>query len=100
MQLKPQPAARARWAGAANFDYAEEHRGGRLLIQRASSETMREGLPGHGAPKRIPDARRGGSKTSCNPKPTDHFPGTVQNLPTRSRKAVTEVRAAQNEGGS
>ena len=32
---------------------------------------MREGLPGHGAPKRIPDARRGGSKTSCNPKPTD-----------------------------
>ena len=42
----------------------------------------------------------GGSKTSCNPKPTDHFPGTVQNLPTRSRKAVTEVRAAQNEGGS
>ena len=27
MQLKPQPAARARWAGAANFDYAEEHRG-------------------------------------------------------------------------
>ena len=46
---------------AANFDYAEEHRGGRrLLIQRASSETMREGLPGHGAPKRIPDARGGG----------------------------------------
>ena len=44
--------------------------------------------------------RGGGSKTSCNPKPTDHFPGTVQNLPTRSRKAVTEVRAAQNEGGS
>ena len=34
---------------------------------------MREGLPGHGAPKRIPDARRGGSKTSCNPKPTDHI---------------------------
>ena len=29
----------------------------------------------HGAPKRIPDARRGGgSKTSCNPKPTDQFP--------------------------
>ena len=22
MQLKPQPAARARWAGAANFDYS------------------------------------------------------------------------------
>ena len=44
MQLKAQPAARARWVGAANFDYAGQPWSSGVLIQRASAETMK-GLP-------------------------------------------------------
>ena len=75
MQIKAQPAARARWVGAANFDYAGQPWSSGVLIQRASAETMK-GLPCAMAHQNVFRTREGGgSKTSCNPKPTDQYHG-------------------------